>query len=159
MRNGNAMTFRGLQDRLVLVRDDLDAVQFETQTHQTSSCGKKRSTHRTGLGAAWPRPQIDASAMAMPRSLSSGKSHFGFCISATDFTVPARQGVHFPHDSCAKNSMRFNAASFTRSRFERTTIAALPIKLLNSASTSKSRGASARDAGRIPPDAPPGRNA
>src|SRR5262245_40076625 len=33
------------------------------QLHHRRSSGKKRNTERTGLGAAWPKPQIEASAI------------------------------------------------------------------------------------------------
>ena len=38
--------------------------------HRRSS-GKYLNTHRIGLGAAWPRPQMEASAITWPRSSSS----------------------------------------------------------------------------------------
>ena len=41
----------------------------------SSSCGKYLITQSTGFGAAWPRPQIEASRITCDRSASSGRSH------------------------------------------------------------------------------------
>ena len=71
--------------------------------------------------------------------------------------MPTRHGVHWPHDSSAKNFIRLRAAAAAVSWSERTTIAAEPMKQPYWFSVSKSSGMSAIDAGRMPPDAPPGR--
>ena len=47
-----------------------------------SPAGKYLITQRIGFGAAWPRPQIDASAIACESSSSSGSSQRGARISA-----------------------------------------------------------------------------
>lgn len=41
---------------------------------QSSSCAKYLSTDRMGFGAAWPRPQIDASAIVSHSSVSNARS-------------------------------------------------------------------------------------
>ena len=124
---------------------------------QSSSCGTCFSAHSIGLGAACPSPQIEASSIVRASSFSSGASHLDPCISASAFAVPARHGVHCPHDSSLKNARRLRAASVARSRSDRITTAAEPMKHPCSLSVSKSSGMSAIDAGRMPPDAPPGR--
>ena len=122
-----------------------------------SRAGKYFTTQAIGLGAACPSPQIDASIIACDRSASSGLSQRGSRISATAFSVPTRHGVHWPHDSSAKNSIMFSAASRARSWCDRMITAAEPMKQPCGCSVSKSSGMSPIDAGRMPPDAPPGR--
>src|SRR5690606_14579108 len=125
---------------------------------QTSTCSsKKRVTQRMALGAAWPSPQIDSSAMTRERSPSSSRSQRSASISAAASAVPLWQGPHLPHDSCAKKRMRLRAAREARSWSERTTSAAEPMEQPCGSSVPKSSGRSAMLAGRIPPDAPPGR--
>src|SRR6185437_3994997 len=112
---------------------------------------------RYGLGAACPRPQIDASIITLESSSSSGLSQSPRSISATAFAVPTRQGVHCPHDSSRKKRSMFSAAPFAVSLSERTMIAAEPMNEPYWLSVSKSSGASPSDAGKMPPDAPPGK--
>ena len=100
---------------------------------------------------------MDASIIACDSSFSNGWSHFAFSISFSAFAVPTLQGVHWPQDSSEKNLMRFLAAAAARSRSERITIAAEPMKQPYWLRVSKSSGMSPIVAGRIPPDAPPGR--
>ncbi len=71
--------------------------------------------------------------------------------------MPTRHGVHWPHDSSAKNFIRLRAVPVAESWSEKTTIAAEPMKQPYGVSVSKSSGMLAIDAGRMPPDAPPGR--
>jgi hypothetical protein len=71
--------------------------------------------------------------------------------------VPTRHGVHWPHDSSAKNFMTLRAAAVAVSLSDSTTTAAEPMKQPYWLSVSKSSGTFAIDAGRMPPDAPPGR--
>ena len=71
--------------------------------------------------------------------------------------MPTRHGVHWPHDSSEKNFITLRAAPAAVSWFDSTTIAAEPMKQPYSFNVSKSSGTSAFDAGRMPPDAPPGR--
>ena len=78
-------------------------------------------------------------------------------INATAFCVPTRQGVHCPQLSSSKKRMRLTAASFTSSLSDKITTAAEPMKQPYFSSVPKSSGMSAIEAGRIPPDAPPGR--
>src|SRR5207248_2664178 len=115
----------------------------------STSLGKYFKTVSTGLGAAWPKPQIDASIIAWDNSLSRGASHCFCSINWSALIVPTRQGVHWPHDSSAKNFMRLRAALEALSLSESTTIAAEPMKQPYSVNVSKSRGTSALDAGRI----------
>ncbi|MCY1559950.1 hypothetical protein D9M68_970360 [compost metagenome] len=100
---------------------------------------------------------MDASRITCDSSASSGASHTGACISPTAWVVPSRQGVHWPQDSCSKNCMRLSAASRALSCWPSTTTAMEPMKAPYSARVSKSSGTSASAAGRMPPDAPPGR--
>ena len=106
-RDFDAGAIGRLEDRLAGARFDVGPVQaegngllrsdrFDGGVHRfdSSSCGKYLNTQARGLGAAWPSPQIEASAIACARSSSSGLSHAGLSISATAFAVPTRQGVH-----------------------------------------------------------------
>src|SRR5258707_4959150 len=92
--------------------------------HYSTSLGKYFNTVSTGFGAAWPSPQIDASIIACDSSSSSGASQRFCSINWRAFTVPTRQGVHWPQDSSEKNFIRLRAAAAAVSWFERTTIAA-----------------------------------
>ncbi|MNC90888.1 hypothetical protein D3C83_70420 [compost metagenome] len=78
-------------------------------------------------------------------------------MSASALPVPTRHGVHWPHDSSEKNFMTLRAAAAAVSRSESTMIAAEPMKQPCWLSVSKSSGMSPIDAGRIPPEAPPGK--
>ena len=119
-RDLDAVLLGGLEDRLVRAADHRAAVQRERDgirrnarvllMHHSTSRGKYFSTDSTGFGAAWPRPQIDASIIACDSSFSSGASHRCASISCSALTVPTRHGVHWPHDSSAKNFIRLRAA-------------------------------------------------
>src|SRR3974390_3471141 len=114
VRNLDALAHGDLPDGLAAVRDDFLAVEQEfygfagvvTRAHHSAfhhqdpigfdnSSGKYFSTQSSGLGADWPRPQIDASRMALDNSLSSAGSQGPSAINLTAFSVPARQGVHW----------------------------------------------------------------
>src|SRR5213079_2051168 len=85
--NRDAEPIGGLDDRLACERVHLSTVELEDdallleRVHQgcvhaeplesRSSCGKYLSTQAIGFGAAWPRPQIDASAIACDRDRKS----------------------------------------------------------------------------------------
>src|ERR1043165_5361900 len=157
-RDVNAALPCDCQERFAFRCADRLPVEGEGHHHSTSP-GKYLSTESTGLGAAWPSPQIDASIIACDSSSSSGLSQRRSCIRCSAFCVPTRQGVHWPHDSSAKNLMTLRAAAAALSLSDSTTIAAEPMKQPYGVSVSKSSGTLARDAGRIPPDAPPGRYA
>ena len=86
------------------------------------------TTQSTGFGAAWPRPQIDASRITSDRSASSGRSHFGWSISAEALAVPLRHGVHWPQDSWAKKRIMLRAAPTAVSWSDSTITAAEPMK-------------------------------
>ena len=73
--------------------------------------------------------------------------------------MPSRHGVHCPQDSSEKNFMRLRAVPDAVSWSDRITIAAEPMKQPYSFNVSKSSAMSPIDAGRMPPDAPPGRYA
>ena len=113
----------------------------------------------SGFGAACPSPQIEASAIACDSSSRSAASHFGASMSLAAFAVPARQGVHWPQDSSSKKRIMLSAASRALSWSESTITAAEPMKQPCGCSVSKSSGMSPIDAGRMPPEAPPGRYA
>ena len=122
-----------------------------------NASGKYFITVVSGLAAAWPRPQIDASRITWLSSSSSSRSQTGFCISSAAFWVPTRQGVHWPQLSSSKKRIRLSAAPFTLSCSDMMMIAAEPMKQPYFSSVPKSSGMSPIDAGRMPPDAPPGR--
>ena len=102
MRQVDAVAGGGREDRLARARVDRAAVEREAdggcaaggspgsvrsliarlRPRVRSSCANQRSTERTGLGAAWPSPQIDASAIAAHNSSSSARSHRGAAISS-----------------------------------------------------------------------------
>ena len=124
-----------------------------------SSCGKYLMTQSIGFGAAWPRPQIDASRITCDSSSSSAQSH---CGRFHQLRAPSRcrRGTACTgrSDSCSKKRIRLRAAS--RARVVLATArstAAEPMKQPCGCSVSKSSGMSASDAGRMPPEAPPGR--
>ena len=74
--------------------------------------------------------------------------------------VPSRQGVHWPHDSCAKNFARFAAASTMQVSSFMTMIAAEPSMDFFAARPSKSSGQSSiSSAVSIAAEAPPGMTA
>ncbi len=126
--------------------------------NQSGVCGaKKVSTARIGLGAAWPRPQIEASAIVRHSSSSSAASHWSRSISLTAFSQPTRHGVHWPQLSSAKKRNRLSATALVSSWSDRITTACEPTRQPCSSSLPKSSGMSAIEAGRMPPEAPPGR--
>src|SRR5258708_24897893 len=122
-----------------------------------SSSGKYFSTLTSGFGAAWPSPQIDASRIAVANSPSSASFHGPAAISFTAFSVPARQGVHWPQLSSSKNFIRLRATAFMSSWSDRITTACDPTKQPYGSKVPKSSGKSAMLAGNIPPAAPPRR--
>src|SRR5581483_4147841 len=65
----------------------------------SSSCGKYFITVSTGLGAACPSPQMEASAIACESSVSRSRFHALVSMSCNAFALPTRQGVHWPQDS------------------------------------------------------------
>ena len=122
-----------------------------------TSAGKCFMTDVSELGAAWPSPQIEASRMATESSASRFSSQPRAAISLTAFSVPTRQGVHWPQLSSSKKRIRLSAASLMSSWSDRITTAAEPMKLPCGSSVPKSSGMSPSDAGRMPLDGPPGR--
>src|SRR5665811_2159883 len=86
-----------------------------------NSSGKYFSTHSNGLGAAWPRPQIEASRMAVDSSVSRATSHGPLAINLAAFSLPTRQGVHWPHDSSSKNFIKLSATAYMSSLSDRMT--------------------------------------
>ena len=96
VRNCRTEPSRDLPDRFVRRRCGRSPVEGEANrdAHASSSSGKWRSAHSSGFGAAWPRPQIDASAMVSLNSRSNGRSQRSHSINASAFSVPTRQGVH-----------------------------------------------------------------
>src|SRR5690349_835692 len=158
MRDLGALAVGDLPDRLVGTGLDLLSVQGEAGrlAHDTSS-GKCFSTDFTGLAAAWPRPQMEASVIACDNSAMSAAFHFGCASNLTAFSVPTRHGVHWPQDSSSKKRIRLSATSRALSLSDNTTTACEPTKQPYCSSVPKSSGMSAIDAGRMPPDAPPGR--
>src|SRR5207302_608721 len=163
MRNFAALAFGDLPDGLAVDGFDLLAVELELDfchsaaSFGTNSSGKYLITKVSGFEAAWPRPQIDASRIASPSSSRRSRSQLPPSISFAAFCVPTRQGVHCPQLSSSKKRIRFRAAPFTSSWSERMMMAAEPMKQPYFSSVPKSSGMSSIAAGRIPPEAPPGR--
>src|ERR1700688_882170 len=163
MRNFVALALGDLPDGFAGVCLDLFAVELELDlAHSAASLGRNSSgkylmTDVSGFEAAWPRPQIDASRIAWLNSSSSSRFQTGFSISNAAFWVPTRHGVHWPQLSSSKKRIRFSAASFTLSCSDRMMTAAEPMKQTYFPSVPKSSGISPIDAGRMPPEAPPGR--
>src|ERR1700722_19622892 len=122
-----------------------------------NSSGKYLMTDVSGFEAACPSPQIDASRIAWLNWPSSSWFQTGCCISIAAFWVPTGRGVHGPQLSSSKNFIRFGAASRTLWAWDRMMTAAEPIKQPYFSSVPKSSGMSSMAAGRIPPDAPPGK--
>src|SRR3954469_25947029 len=163
MRNLAALTFCNLPDRLACIGLDLLAVELERNLRHSAaslnSSGKYLITVDSGFDAACPSPQIEASRIAWLNSSRRARFQTGCCISSAAFWVPTRHGVHWPQLSSSKNFIRFNAAARTLSFCDRITIAAEPMKQPYFSSVPKSSGISSIDAGRMPPEAPPGRYA
>ena len=161
MRNLAALALGDLPDRLAGLGLDLLAVELERDLGHSAaslnSSGKYLITEDSGFDAAWPSPQIEASRIAWLNSSSNARFQTGFSISCAAFSVPTRHGVHWPQLSSSKNCIRFSAAARTLSFCDRITIAAEPMKQPYFSSVPKSSGMSSIDAGRMPPDAPPGR--
>src|SRR5712692_3929489 len=163
MRNFAPLAFCNLPDGLAVDGLDLLAVKLElyfchsAASFGMNSSGKYLMTVVSGFEAAWPRPQIDASRIAWLNSSSNSRSQTGFSISSAAFWVPTRQGVHWPQLSSSKKRIRFSAAPFTLSWSDRMMTAAEPMKQPYFSSVPKSSGILSIDAGRMPPEAPPGR--
>src|SRR3954463_13386873 len=121
-----------------------------------SSSGKYFSTLSSGLGAAWPSPQIEASRIASESSFNNASSHGPVAISLTAFSVPTRHGVHWPQLSSSKKRIRLSATAFISSLSDRITTACDPTKQPYFSSVPKSSGRAALAAGRMPPEGPPG---
>src|ERR1700724_31347 len=122
-----------------------------------SSSGKYFSTESNGFGAAWPSPQIEASRISAASSSRRAGSHGPLAIRWAAFSVPTRHGVHWPQLSSSKNLVRLSATAFMSSLSDRITTAWEPTKQPYFFKVPKSSGMSAMDAGRMPPEAPPGR--
>src|SRR4029453_12083843 len=108
MRNVYALTLGDLPDRLAIERLDLFAVErefhrFGLAVARSHLVAFRRYQLPRGFGAAWPRPQIEASRMAVESSSRSFTSHGPLAISLAAFSVPARHGVHLPTLSSSKN--------------------------------------------------------
>src|SRR5258705_3283830 len=163
MRNFPALAFCDLPDGLAVDGLDLLAVEFEldfchsADSLGTNSSGKYLITDVSVFEAAWPSPQIDASRMTWLSSSSSSRFQTGFSINSAAFWVPTRHGVHWPQLSSSKKRIRFSAAAFTLSCSDRMMIAAEPMKQPYFSSVPKSSGMLSIEAGRMPPDAPPGK--
>src|SRR5262245_2116997 len=105
-------------------------------------------------GAAWPRPQSEASwiVSASARApVSASGARPSASISVSRRGSPSRHGVHLPHDSCALNSTRVRTISATDAP------SGTPITPPVPADTRPrgSRGTSRRAAGTTLPDGPP----
>ena len=103
-----------VDEQLALGRGDLAAVEGERDhrlhSHRSASIssGQCRKTLRTGIGEAWPRPQIEVCAIASSHSSTFSRVIAARPCSSSSATwwsarLPIRHGVHFWHDSSAKN--------------------------------------------------------
>src|SRR5579883_2865503 len=90
------------------------------------SSGKYFSTHSKGLGAACPSPQIEASRIKAESSSSRAASQGPLAMSTAAFSVPTRQGVHWPQLSSSKNFIKLRATAFMSSWSDRITTACDP---------------------------------
>ena len=113
--------------------------------------------HCNGFGAACPRPQIEALFIVIDSLLSNSISQSFCSINFTAIDVPFLHGVHCPQLSSSKNLIKLSPILLISTLSDKTTIAADPIKQPYSCNVSKSRGIFPRLAGKMPPDAPPGR--
>ena len=100
---------------------------------------------------------MEPSAIAAASSFSSARSQTGASSSRAALAVPTRQGVHWPQLSSRKKPTRLRTASTGSSRSDSTTTAPEPTKQPSASSVPKSSGRSPSEAGRMPPEAPPGR--
>src|SRR5262249_34220433 len=142
----------------VAIAHRVQNLDYQCPSGLVSSSGKYFNTHSKGFGAACPSPQIDASRISTDSSSSSAAFHGPLAISCAAFSVPTRQGVHWPQLSSSKNFIKLSATAFISSCSDRITPACAPGKQPYFASVPKSSGISAIDAGKMPPDAPPGRH-
>src|SRR6185312_14498905 len=161
MRDLVALALGDLPDGFSWLRLDLLAIELELNLGHSAaslnSSGKYLITEASGFEAAWPNPQIEASRIAWLNSSSNLRFQTGFSIRIAAFWVPTRHGVHWPQLSSSKKRIRLSAAPRTLSCCDRMTIAAEPMKQPYFSSVPKSSGISSIEAGRMPPDAPPGR--
>src|SRR5262249_8674051 len=100
---------------------------------------------------------MDASAITCDRSSMSCAFQLPRLSKLTAFSVPLRQGVHWPQLSYSKKRMRLSATALVSSLSERTTTAWLPTKQPDGSSPPESRGKSDMEAGGRAREAPPGR--
>src|SRR5580704_8990982 len=157
VRLGIAHEWIARLDRPIVTWLSLPCFGYQCRSGVFSSSGKYFSTQTSGLGAACPRPQIEASRIKADNSSSSAGSHGPCAISSAAFSVPTRHGVHWPQLSSSKNFIRLRATAFTSSLSDRMTTAWEPTKQPYFSSVPKSSGRSAMDSGKMPPEAPPGR--
>src|SRR5262245_62564583 len=87
-------------------------LDYQCPSGLLSSSGKYFNTHSKGFGAACPSPQIDASRISTDNSSSSAAFHGPLAISCAAFSVPTRQGVHWPQLSSSKNFIKLSATAF-----------------------------------------------
>src|SRR5205814_2404839 len=165
MRDLSSLALSHLPDRLARPRLHLLAVEKKAHRvfHRVRTVAHARSSAKcfsaifTGFIAACPRPQIDASVITLASSSRRGPSHLGSASSRTTFSVPTRQGVHWPQLSSSKNFSRFRVTALMSSLSDNTITAAEPMKQPCGSSVPKSSARSPMDAGRMPPEQPPGR--
>src|SRR5437764_1700406 len=158
-----ALALCDLPDGFAVDGLDLFTIEFELDLcHSAASFGRNSSgkylmTLVSGLEAAWPSPQIEASRITWLNSSSRSRFQIGFCINTAAFWVPTRQGVHWPQLSSSKKRIKFSAAFLTLSWSDKMITAAEPMKQPYFSNVPKSSGISSIDAGRMPRDAPPGK--
>ena len=112
----------------------------------------------SGFEAAWPRPQIEASRIAWLNSSSSSRFQTALLHQHRRLlgADPARRALAAALVLEEAHQVE-RRALHARPVSDRMTTAAEPMKQPYFSSVPKSSGMSSIDAGRMPPDAPPGR--
>src|SRR3990172_574260 len=148
---------------------DLDRRPVDGQLHGVylSSAGNSRRADRMDSGAAWPRPQSEATRTTSESSATAGWSSGASESSMSrSRAVPSRQGVHFPQDSRVLKSSSVLTTSRTETVSSRATMPPVPgfPRPPGRRGSSKSRGGTMMPEGppttpplsaRVPPTPPP----
>src|SRR5262249_53455931 len=141
--------------------DALAVIDHESVAHAWASSwlnwsGNVSSARSKARGAAWPRPQSDASWIVSASSLisvviASRCPPRSRSIMASNRGAPSRHGVHLPHDSWALKRSSVFTMSTTEAPTGTATIPPVPGETFSRGSI----GSSKSEAGTIVPDGPP----
>ena len=105
--------------------------------------GNIRAPRAAGSAPPGPGRRSRRRASPWPARPAAARPRPAAPSAATAFSVPTRQGVHWPQLSSSKNRIRFSATACMSSWSERTTTAAEPMKQPCGSSVPKSSGMSA----------------